>query len=221
VAIVSHGKVRDSDLYPEAPIVVRFLSKTEAFYTQKATFSFQPLSATSFKLEQVLEEGGVAVLPNHQGSYAYGTPIRSKLGVFVVYVLDAKDLKAIDDSPLLTIEINPLEDVAESFRNRLKVNPLSKTSSVVELSLVDPLQKRAEDYLDHLVAIYNDNAVSDKNTMSLKTSEFINKRLELITEELDGVEKDVEQFKSSNNLTDIDTQAKLFVEGSGEYNKKV
>jgi tyrosine-protein kinase Etk/Wzc len=42
----------------------------------------------------------------------------------------------------------------------------------------------------------------------------------LIAQELDGVEKDVEQFKTSNKLTDIETEAKLFIEGSSEYNKK-
>jgi capsular exopolysaccharide synthesis family protein len=42
----------------------------------------------------------------------------------------------------------------------------------------------------------------------------------LITQELDGVEKDVERFKTSNKLTDIETEAKLFIEGSSEYNKK-
>ena len=37
---------------------------------------------------------------------------------------------------------------------------------------------------------------------------------------MDGVEQDVESFKKTNNLTDIDSEAKLFIEGSNTYDKK-
>ncbi|MGL3001258.1 GumC family protein [Flavobacterium sp. RSSB_23] len=221
VSIISHGKVVATDLYSKAPIAIRFLSKTPEFYIQSASWTFKPMTSNTFELKAV-EDDVVKepVLLTKNTLFEYGKPIQSKLGVFMVYVLEPNGLQAMSEESILTIDIRSLKNVADSFRKRLKVSPLSKTSSVVELSLVDPIQKKAEDYLDNLISIYNDNAVSDKNTISLKTSEFINKRLALITEELDGVEKDVERFKTANDLTDIESQAKLFVEGSGEYNKK-
>jgi len=113
-----------------------------------------------------------------------------------------------------------MDDVVDGFRNRLSVNPLSKTSSVVELSLVDPVYEKAEIFLNNLIQIYNQDAITDKNQISENTSKFIANRLSLITRELDGVEQDVESFKKSNNLTDIDSEAKLFIEGANEYDKK-
>ena len=91
---------------------------------------------------------------------------------------------------------------------------------MVEISITDPITKRAEDFLDNLIQIYNEDAAADKSYISENTSKFVANRLLLITQELDGVEKDVEQFKTSNKLTDIETEAKLFIEGSSEYNKK-
>jgi hypothetical protein len=41
----------------------------------------------------------------------------------------------------------------------------------------------------------------------------------LIAVELDGVENNVED-KTSNELTDINSEAKLYIEGSNEYDKK-
>jgi tyrosine-protein kinase Etk/Wzc len=38
---------------------------------------------------------------------------------------------------------------------------------------------------------------------------------------LKGVEQDVESFKRTNKLTDVETEAKLYIEGSSDYNKKV
>src|SRR5213075_2728559 len=107
-----------------------------------------------------------------------------------------------------------------SFKGRLKVEPISKTSSVVEISIIDPVKRKSEAFLDNLIQIYNENAVADKNFISDNTSKFISNRLILITQELDGVEKDVESFKKNNNLTDIESEAKLFIEGSSEYDKK-
>jgi hypothetical protein len=59
-----------------------------------------------------------------------------------------------------------------------------------------------------MIQIYNEDAAADKNYISENTSTFI-ARLKLITQELDGVEQDVQSFKKSNNLTDIESEAKL------------
>jgi hypothetical protein len=45
-----------------------------------------------------------------------------------------------------------------------------------------------------MVEIYND-AAEDKNFIAENTSLFIENRLKLIMQELDGVEQDVESFK--------------------------
>ena len=74
--------------------------------------------------------------------------------------------------------------VVDGFRNRLNVNPLSKTSSVVELSLIDPVYEKAEVFLDNLIQIYNQDAITDKNQISENTSKFIAERLSLITQRI-------------------------------------
>jgi hypothetical protein len=43
------------------------------------------------------------------------------------------------------------------------VEPVSKTSSVVALSITSPVIKRAEDFLNTLTVIYNEDAAADKN----------------------------------------------------------
>jgi hypothetical protein len=60
-----------------------------------------------------------------------------------------------------------------------------------------------------MVEIYNEDAAEDKNFIAENTL-FIENRLKLIMQELDGVEQDVESFKESNQLTDIESEAKIF-----------
>jgi hypothetical protein len=48
-------------------------------------------------------------------------------------------------------------------------------------------------FLDGMVEIYNEDAAEDKNFIAENTSLFIENRLKLIMQELDGVEQDVEK----------------------------
>ena len=217
VAIVSQGKIISSDLYKNAPIIVTFLNKSKDFEDRTAAFEFKATAPNSFELQ---EEAEKKTLLAPKVSYRYGESIPSKLGNFVINKSLVHPLSHGESATTLQIVITPLEKVVNSYRSRLTVNPLSKTSSVVELSLVDPVVEKAEDFLNNLVKNYNEDAAADKNFISENTSRFIANRLVLITEELDGVEQNVQDFKNSNRLTDIETEAKLFIEGSSEYDKK-
>jgi uncharacterized protein involved in exopolysaccharide biosynthesis len=102
---------------------------------------------------------------------------------------------------------------------RLTVKINNDKTSIVAISITDPTVKKAEVFLDNLIQIYNEDVAEDKSFISDNTSKFIANRLRLIAVELDGVEN-VEDFKTSNELTDINSEAKLYIEGSNEYDKK-
>jgi tyrosine-protein kinase Etk/Wzc len=216
IAFVVEGKILSTNLYNEAPILVNFIDQKSDFYSKSRAYQFLPISATTFALEDLSGEG---IILQPKKEYSYGQPIATKYSTLVINKSLKNATANIENSKPIQIIISPLENVAGSFRSRLVVTPLSKTSSIVELSLVDPVLEKAEDFLDNLVQNYNAEAAADKNFISENTSQFIANRLALITDELDGVEKSVENFKNSNQLTDIETEAKLFIESSSEYDK--
>jgi uncharacterized protein involved in exopolysaccharide biosynthesis len=109
------------------------------------------------------------------------------------------------------IVINPLKDVVKSFMKRLTVKINNDKTSIVAISITDPTVKKAEVFLDNLIQIYNEDVAEDKSFISDNTSKFIANRLRLIAVELDGVENNVEDFKTSNELTDINSEAKLYI----------
>lgn len=221
IALIVEGKIRDAELFEKAPIVVDFLIHNPESFNKRMVFVFSEVTPNTFELENGLGNEDVKTILTAKKEYRYGEIIRTKEGNLIIDQSQFNQNRFKKDNKSITIVISPLEGVVASFKNRLKVTPLSKTSSVVELSIVDPVIRKSEEFLDNLVQIYNQNAVSDKNSISENTSKFIASRLALITEELDGVEQNAESFKKSNNLTDIESEAKLFIEGSSEYNKKV
>ena len=214
------GNIVDKELYTKAPIEVDIINKTGVFYKYKVDFSFSELTANTFELEVEKTNDTTKILLGNSTQFRYDEKIGTAYGTLIFRKSKFHNTFPKDAMRSLTVSITPFDDVVDSFRGNLEITSISKTSSVVEISIKDPVVNRAEDFLDNMIQIYNENAAADKNFISENTSKFIADRLTLITQELDGVEQDVESFKKSNQLTDIESEAKLFIEGSNEYDKK-
>lgn len=219
IALITHGDVKSSEIYNDAAIIVDFINQKTDFYDSKMLLKYSELSPNSFTLENKIESVADPVLIQSKKEYHYGEIIATSIGDFIVTKPLVINKLINNDYNSIDISVSPLEAVVSGYLARIKVSPISKTSSVVGISITDPVVKRAEVFLNKLIQIYNDDAASDKNFISKNTSKFIAERLQLITQELDGVEQDVQSFKKSNSLTDIESEAKLFIEGSSDYNK--
>src|SRR5690606_34532595 len=117
--------------------------------------------------------------------------------------------------------VGPIGAVASGYRMSLQVSQPAKFVSVVSLTTVSTHRAKAEDYLNTLVEIYNGDNIEDRRLISQKTSDFITQRLEVLVEELSEVERDAERFKRENQLTDIVTEGRLFVESLSEVEKSL
>lgn len=122
----------------------------------------------------------------------------------------------------IIIKVNNLEKLSKGYvSNRLQVSPKSKTSNVLAISLTDPIPQRGIDIVDKLIDIYNQEGREDKNKIASNTLQFIDVRLKYLTNELSGVEKNVEQYKQQNKVTDVASNAQLYFQNAGEYNKQL
>ncbi|MBO9584144.1 MAG: polysaccharide biosynthesis tyrosine autokinase [Flavobacterium sp.] len=207
------------DIYGSSPIKVTFINKSVLFEQSKIDLNCKLLTPLTFLLEVDGDEKEKFLLSS-QKTFKYGEQISTKIGTLIVEKTAFYEKNHADQFESIRIVISPVDNVVAAFRNKMTVEPINKTSSVVSISISDPVSKKAEDFLDTMIEIYNENAADDKNSISETTSKFIANRLLLITQELDGVEQDVESFKKTNQLTDIDSEAKLFMQGSTEYDKK-
>ncbi len=210
ISLISHGKVLDVELFEDAPIEIHFINQVSDFYEKSMLFDFLENASGTFTLES-------NELLGTKKQFHYGESIKTKYGDLIVTQKNtAKEVKV----PALSIVVSPVKNVAASYRARLTIDPLTKGSSVVVLGMMDAVGKKAELFLDYLVQAYNEKAIADKEFISKNTSVFVSNRLELISKELAGVEKDVEHFKVNNNLTDLESESALFTAASTEYDKK-
>lgn len=110
---------------------------------------------------------------------------------------------------------------ADYHYSRCNISPINKYSNVINLNLTDNIKERGKDVITKLIELYNLDAINDKNITSQNTADFIEERLNIISEELGDVEKDVEKYKRENDITDIESQAKLLITSSSELEKEL
>jgi len=221
VGLYVKGKVVDRDIYADGPIHVYFYNRNSFFDKVNVVLNCELINSNTFRLDNETESDskGTFVLSTKK-EFNYGEKIATRVGTLVLTKTSFYGKNHTGRFKSIKILINPLDEITEGFRQGLKVEPVSKTSSVVNISISNHVAEKAENFLDTMIEIYNENAAEDKNYISENTSKFIASRLALIAQELDGVEQDVESFKKANKLTDIESEAKLFIEGSNEYDKK-
>jgi uncharacterized protein involved in exopolysaccharide biosynthesis len=146
------------------------------------------------------------------GKHKIGDIISSEIGKFKI-----ESTPGFNDWYLnkdLRVSIAPLIAVADNYRSSIQVYPVSKSTSVLMLTLQDPVIEKASNIIDYLIKQNNNDAIADKNQVSKNTADFINDRIQFITNELTVVETEAEDFKTKHKLTDVESESKIFLQSS-------
>ena len=213
----SVGKVITTEKYEDAPLRVRFLGeKGIPDFNRYYTFSMLPLSPTSYKLFYGEDEQGKKM--------DYGQAVNIGFGEFMVVPVSetaAKNIIAVDEPEMIVVSMYPQASIVNRYQRSVSIDQKSKSSSVVQLTLHHPLKKKARDIINNLIGQYNKDAIGDRNLIAEHTANFIADRLNIISQELDSVETTKESFKIENNLTDINSEAQLFIESESQVQKQL
>lgn len=125
------------------------------------------------------------------------------------------------ESYTLYVSKSSLYSTVNSYLSNLSVTLNSKKASILDLSFMDNSTQRAEDVLNTLISVYNENWVKDKNQIAVSTSMFINERLGVIEHELGNVDNDISSYKSEHLLPDVQAASSLYMTQSSETNAKI
>ncbi len=129
--------------------------------------------------------------------------------------------QTFEKNTIYRVKTYPIQSITEDYCKRIKIASVNKKSNAINIATVESNVNKAKAMLDKLVELYNLDAVIDKNMLASNTKKFVEERLRLIEEELQSVEENVENYKKDNHLTNISSEATLFLQSSSEYNKKL
>lgn len=174
------------ELFTASPLKVEFLRPNAAAYKEVIPIEFNGPGS--------VQMAGKTYPLNQTVSTPFG-PVR----------LTARKPVSKQTTSLL-VQLRPEHEVAEGLVRSLKAEPISKAATVIFLTLETAVPDKGEVILNHLIEVYNQAAVLDKNKMARNMLSFIDERLKLISGELSEAERNVANFKSANSITDLSTQ---------------
>ena len=108
-----------------------------------------------------------------------------------------------------------------AYMSQLSVALSDDKSTVINLSFNDVCVQRAEDILNTVIAVYNENWIKDKNQIAVSTSAFISERLGVIERELGNVDENISSYKSEHLLPDVQVAASMYMEQSNATNSQI
>jgi capsular exopolysaccharide synthesis family protein len=203
------------ELYRDSPVTVIFpeAEEGECFSFVLNLLSKAEIELHDFKIEQNEE---MIKLPDVSINARMFDTIETPVGKMVVY----PTLYCTDEYVNIPVYItkSQLYGVLESLEIDVTVE---KTNTVITLSLQDNVQARADDILNTLIAVYNEDNITYKNQVVVNTSDFINEHLDVIEQELESVDKDISKYRSENMATDIQVSTEIFLTESSVYNKQI
>lgn len=122
---------------------------------------------------------------------------------------------------LLSVSRAPLNAAVSRYTASLTVALNDDKATVIDLSFQDVCTQRAEEILNTVIAVYNENWIKDKNQIAVSTSMFINDRLDVIEGELGNVDENISTFKSENLLPDVQAASQLYMSESSQAKSQI
>lgn len=210
----SIGTIKTTEIYERKPFTIQYLSFSDSAVTKSAPKLFVKIVSDSV---YELENSSQTI----KGVYNFGERVQLPFGdITILPVLDVPNVFNNYIGKLVSVTYSPIDIVASSYQRKVNVINDIKNSNVVNINILSPVTQKAEDFINQLIYQYNKDAINDNNQVAQKTSNFIDSRLEIITRELDSVERNKEQFKSKNRLTNIESEAQIILSDVSESNRR-
>lgn len=122
-----------------------------------------------------------------------------------------KKKNQVDDEQYF-FSINTLNQVAKSIISGLQIQSTTDQSTLITVTLKSNHPKNSQDIINTLFEEYQKSSLKDKNLVASNTLTFIDKRLELVSKELDSVENDIENYKKTTGIINLSEQSGLYLE---------
>ena len=184
IQIFGQGKFKASEIYTNPPIAINFLSNDSIINNVDAILTVHIDSKSKY----LLEKDGKKI--------SFGDKVFTSFGDIVI-TPNVEDVNSLINKDY-TIKITSIEKMSGYYNRAILINASGDESSIINISLIDSKRKKGVAIINHLIEVYNDRIIENKNKVIEETSSFINKRLEVVSTELSQVDLSAETVKKDN-----------------------
>lgn len=197
------GEIKDSQLFTEVPISGEIIAFNEEFVSSE--YQLKKLDGDEFTL--VNEKHG-------KFTGKFNVPLKLDFGTVVMH----RNHQFAVKPEYKIIFSNPKEKV-KKLEKTIQVNLPDEKALLMDITLIGTVAQKSEKILNEVTRQYNIDGQRDKNLQAENTQKFIDRRLEVITRDLSGVENQKEEFQNRNRIVDLETQATLALQNTSDNTK--
>ncbi len=200
------------DMYNTTPIRVSFPKMdSQPIYSFEVTkLSEKQVSISNFS------SSNIATVDTKSVTVNLGDTVLTPVGQLVI--TPTLYFSTFEKGVPIVVDKQNDESVAIMFNSRLSLEFVDPTTTIVRVAMMDSSPKRAGDFLTKLIEVYNQKVIDNKMAISANTENFIQDRLFIIEQELGGVDSQIANYKRRNQLTDVISESKMYLESSSEFN---
>lgn len=188
-------------LYKNAPLKIMAQNPSALIPTKKIKFK--------------IETGSVIIDGN---KYAFDRWLKMPFGTIMFRLNPAANVLPDDK---YSFRLTAPKKVVASIASSIKVVEANKLSTILNVSILDPEPRRAEEILNEILHVYSSSTIEQHNLLASNTQDFINKRLMSVEKELLAIESRLQNYRSEKGAIDVGTQGKLYLENVSVNDQKV
>lgn len=191
VKIYNEGRVRLEELYKENSPVAFIPTRRDSIYSGGKYY---------FKMDWVRSEVEIdnKRVPFNKEVIIANTPYRVVPNTLYNKQVVGKNYFAI---------FNSVEDAAGELIGAIGANPMSSSSTVIDVKITTAVPSKGVDVLNSLFEVYNEYGIIEKNRTATKTLAFIEDRLTKVALQLDSVEQNVVDYRTTEAPYDLNAAA--------------
>lgn len=194
----SNSGLLGSEIYSEAPFEVKVI-RNKVDSLKKQEYVINKINSRTFHLVNSNEDIDEV--------FKFGERIR--LPQYDITIERRPNVPVLEKE--YSTQIISEDDQINSLMKNFDAEFTDKGTTMVAITLYYPNSRKGEVILQTLMEQYlKDNIIQKKRSID-STINFINSRLGVVAAELNNVEKNYQDYRSSNNITDIDEQSKVLV----------
>jgi len=192
-----------------APYQIKVLNIRDSVLTTEIKFSVKDVQHFQLQYEDRRTE------ETRDFTFEFNKPFDlPNIGRFSIMGIGRGDSKALEQ---FTLVITSYDARVEGLKNALTIAPTNKLASTIDVQFNYPLPSKGERILNGYIDEYIQQDIRDKSRIADSTIKFIDERILLVNQELNGIEGNIQTFMQGRGLANISEQAKLLLESNTDY----
>jgi len=118
------------------------------------------------------------------------------------------------------LDLLPFNDTVKELRNGLKAAEIGKKTNIISLSYASTDPDKARDVVNTLVQVYLDQTIAFKTEEASRTVGFVEEQLKGVRTELEGSEKNLQAYKTTSGVVQLDTEAQSLIQAFADADKR-